>query len=355
MSITLDELGGWRAILTQLTSGRDLTADEGRAAMTEILAGRATDAQIAAYIVALRMKGEAVDEVSGMVDAMLAASDPIQLPPEAVDAVDIVGTGGGASRQSHALNVSTMAAFVAAGAGAYVCKHGNRKATSTSGSFDFLEALGVTIDLDGIGVARCVAETHAGFCFARAFHPAMRHAGPVRAELGIPTLFNFIGPLSNPARVTRQLIGVNDPAMASTVVGVLVRRGAERAMVVHGHDGMDELTITGRSTVWEVRDGDVLHYDLDPQSLGLAVVDIDQIAGGDAATNAAISARIFAGETGAHRDIVALNAGAALVVAGVADDLVAGLAAAQASIDEGRAAEVVSRLVEVSAAAVPQE
>jgi anthranilate phosphoribosyltransferase len=351
MSVTLDELGGWRAILLQLTSGRDLTADEGRAAMTEILAGRATDAQIAAYIVALRMKGEAVDEVSGMVDAMLEASDPITLPPEAADAVDIVGTGGGASRQSHALNVSTMAAFVAAGAGAYVCKHGNRKATSTSGSFDFLEALGVSIDLDGAGVARCVAEAHAGFCFARAFHPAMRHAGPVRAELGIPTLFNFIGPLSNPARVTRQVIGVNDPAMAATVVGVLLRRGAQRAMVVHGHDGMDELTITGRSTVWEVRDGDVLQYEFDPQTLGLAVVDIDQIAGGDAVANAAIAARIFAGEAGAHRDIVTLNGAAALVVAGVADDLATGLTQAQASIDDGHAADVVRRLVEISATA----
>ncbi|HEY5154547.1 MAG TPA: anthranilate phosphoribosyltransferase [Acidimicrobiales bacterium] len=349
MSVTLDELGGWRAILLQLTSGRDLTADEGHAAMTEILAGRATDAQIAAYIVALRMKGEAVEEVSGMVDAMLEASDPITLPPEAADAVDIVGTGGGASRQSHALNVSTMAAFVVAGAGAYVCKHGNRKATSTSGSFDFLEAIGVSIDLDGAGVARCVAEAHAGFCFARAFHPAMRHAGPVRAELGIPTLFNFIGPLSNPARVTRQVIGVNDPAMATTVVGVLLRRGAQRAMVVHGHDGMDELTVTGRSTVWEVRDGDVAQYDLDPRSLGIEVVDLDQIAGGDAATNAAISERIFAGEAGPHRDIVTLNAAAGLVVAGVADDLAAGLALAQASIDDGKAAAAVTRLVEVSA------
>lgn len=351
MSVTLDELGGWRPILLQLTAGRDLSADEGHAAMTEILAGRATDAQIAAYIVALRMKGEAVEEVAGMVDAMLEASDPITLPPEAADAVDIVGTGGGASRQAHALNVSTMAAFVVAGAGAYVCKHGNRKATSTSGSFDFLEAIGVSIDLDGVGVARCVAEAHAGFCFARAFHPAMRHAGPVRAELGIPTLFNFIGPLSNPARVTRQVIGVNDPAMAPTVIGVLLRRGAERAMVVHGHDGMDELTITGRSTVWEVRNGDVLQYELDPQSIGLTVVDIDRLAGGDAAQNAEIAGRVFAGEPGAHRDIVALNAAAALVVAGVVDDMGEGLTRARASIDDGHAADAVRQLVETSAAA----
>jgi anthranilate phosphoribosyltransferase len=351
MSVTLDELGGWRGILLQLTSGRDLTADEGHAAMTEILAGRASDAQIAAYIVALRMKGEAVEEIAGMVDAMLEASDPVTLPPVAVDAVDIVGTGGGPSRRSHALNVSTMACFVVAGAGAYACKHGNRKASSTSGSFDLLEALGVAIDLDGAGVARCVAEAGVGFCFARAFHPAMRHAGPVRAELGIPTLFNFIGPLSNPARVSRQVIGVNDPAMAPTVVGVLLRRGAARAMVVHGHDGIDELTVTGRSTVWEVRDGDVLQYEIDPRDLGLTVVDVDGIVGGDAEVNAAIAGRIFAGEAGPHRDIVALNAAAGLVVAGAADDLSAGLALAQESIDEGRAAATLRKLVEVAAQA----
>jgi anthranilate phosphoribosyltransferase len=351
MAVTLDDLGGWRAVLLALTSGRDLTADEGRAAMTEILAGRATDAQIAAYIVALRMKGEAVDEVAGMVDAMLEASDPVVLPAELTDVVDIVGVGGGPTRRSHALNVSTMACFVVAGAGAHVCKHGNRKATSTSGSFDLLEALGVAIDLDGPGVARCVVEAGAGFCFARAFHPAMRHAGPVRAELGIPTLFNFIGPLSNPARVQRQVIGINDPAMAPTVVGVLQQRGAPRAMIVHGHDGMDELTITGRSTIWEVRDGDVSQYELDPRDLGLDVVDIDQLEGGDAAANAAIAHRIFGGEPGPLRDIVSLNAAAGLVVAGTVDDLAGGLERARSAIDGGGARSALERLVAVSNAA----
>ncbi len=172
-----------------------------------------------------------------------------------------------------------------------------------------------------------MAEAGVGFCFARAFHPAMRHAGPVRAELGIPTLFNFLGPLSNPARVSRQVIGVNDPAMAPTVVGVLQRRGAARAMVVHGHDGIDELTIAGRSTIWEVRDGDVSQYDLDPASLGLTVVDPDQLRGGDAQANATIAGAVFAGEPGSARDIVALNAAAGLVVGGRADDLAAGLGA----------------------------
>jgi len=351
MAVTLDDLGGWRAVLLTLTSGRDLTADEGRAAMTEILAGNATDAQIAAYIVALRMKGEAVDEVAGMVDAMLAASDPITLPDELFDVVDIVGVGGGASRRAHALNVSTMACFVVAGAGAHVCKHGNRKASSTSGAFDLLEALGVTIDLDGPAVARCVVEAGAGFCFARAFHPAMRHAGPVRAQLGIPTLFNFIGPLSNPARVQRQVIGINDPAMAPTVVGVLQQRGAPRAMIVHGHDGMDELTTTGRSTIWEIRDGDVSQYDLDPRDLGLAVVDLDQLQGGDAAVNAAIAHRVLGGEAGPYRDIITLNAAAGLVVAGAADDLESGLAQAAAAIDEGAARRALDRLITVSATA----
>jgi len=348
MAVTLDELGGWRPVLLGLTAGHDLTADQAHAAMTEILAGSATDAQIAAYIVALRMKGEAVDEVSGMVDAMLEASDPIDLGDRAADAVDIVGTGGGASRRAAALNVSTMACFVTAAAGSPVCKHGNRKASSTSGSFDLLEALGVGIDLDGAGVARCVAEAGVGFCFARAFHPAMRHAGPVRAELGIPTLFNFIGPLSNPARVERQVIGVNDPAMAPTVVGVLQERGSVRAMVVHGHDGMDELTITGRSTVWEVREGDVSQYELDPADLGLTVVDPDQLRGGDAAANAAIADAVFSGQPGPARDIVTLNAAAGLVVGGRADDFASGLELATAAIDEGGAAAVLERLCEVS-------
>ena len=348
MAVTLDELGGWRPVLLALTSGHDLSADQAHAAMTEILAGTATDAQIAAYIVALRMKGEAVEEVSGMVDAMLEASDPIELGAQAADAVDIVGTGGGASRRTAALNVSTMACFVTAAAGSPVCKHGNRKASSTSGAFDLLEALGIGIDLDGAGVARCVAEAGVGFCFARAFHPAMRHAGPVRAELGIPTLFNFLGPLSNPARVSRQVIGVNDPAMAPTVVGVLQRRGSARAMVVHGHDGIDELTIAGRSTIWEVRDGDVSQYDLDPASLGLTVVDPDQLRGGDAQANATIARAVFAGEPGSARDIVSLNAAAGLVVGGRADDLAAGLELATAAIDDGRVAAVVERLRVVS-------
>jgi anthranilate phosphoribosyltransferase len=351
-SSDLATMGGWREILGQLTAGRDLTADQAGAAMAEILAGEATDAQIAAFIIALRMKGEAVEEVSGLVDAMMGAAAPIVLPA-GPDPVDIVGTGGAPSRRLHALNVSTMAAIVAAGAGARVVKHGNRRASSTSGSADLLEALGVVLELDGPGVAHCVVESGVGFCFARTFHPAMRHAAPVRAELGVPTVFNFLGPLSNPAGVQRQVIGVSDPRVAPTVVGVLARRGAPRAMVVTGHDGTDELTTTGTSTIHELREGDVVTRTFDPSEVGIEVVAPEVVAGGDAQANAAIAHRVLGGETGPYRDIVVLNAAAALVVAGLVDDLPAGVVSAGASIDSGRAATVLERLVIASRAVPP--
>ena len=338
---------GWPAVLATLTAGDDLDAATARGALEQILAGEADPAQIAGFLVALRMKGESVVEMSAMVDAMLAASAPITLPA-GPDAIDIVGTGGAPSRRLHALNVSTMASFVAAGAGARVVKHGNRRASSTSGSFDLLEALGVAVELDGDGVARCVAEVGLGFCFARSFHPAMRHAGPVRTALGIPTVFNVLGPLSNPAGVRRQVIGVSDERLASMVVGVLADRGAPRAMVVSGAGGIDELTITGPSVLHELRDGRVTTRSFDPAEVGIAVVGDDAIAGGDAEANAVIARRVFAGEVGPHRDIVCLNAAAGLVVAGVVDDLAAGVERARASIDSGAAASVLERLVEVS-------
>jgi anthranilate phosphoribosyltransferase len=344
---TLEDLGGWRAVLSRLTEGSDLTAEQAGAAMDEILGGRATAAQIAAFIIALRMKGEAVDEVVGMVDSMLAAAAPITLPPD-LDPVDIVGTGGAPTRRVHALNVSTMACFVVAGAGVPVCKHGNRRASSTSGSFDALEALGVPGDLDGATVARCVAEAGVGFCFARTFHPAMRHAGPVRAELGVPTVFNFLGPLSNPARVRRTVIGVSDERVAPTVIGVLQRRGMARAMVVHGSDGMDELTLTGPSTVLELRDGEVRRYELDPADLGLAVVPPAAVAGGDEHVNAGIAQRLLDGEPGPYRDIVMLNAAAGLVVGDAVASMADGLEAARASIDSGKARAALESLVRVA-------
>jgi anthranilate phosphoribosyltransferase len=349
--MNFDEMGGWRTVLSTIADGRDLTGAQAAAAMGEILGGNASDAQIAAFIVALRMKGETVEEMSGMVDAMLAAAAPIDLPFDAGDAIDIVGTGGAPSRRVHALNVSTMACFVAAGTGVRVCKHGNRKASSTSGSFDLLEALGVPVELDGVAVSRCVAEAGIGFCFARAFHPAMRFAGPVRAELGIPTVFNFLGPLSNPAGVRRQVIGVSDARMAPTVVGVLKTRGAPRAMVVHGHDGMDELTTTGPSTVHELREGTVSTYELNPADLGFPIVTAAEVKGGDASDNAALAVRVFGGEPGPYRDIVVLNAAAGLWVGGRVDDLAAGVALANNSIDQGKARAVLESLIATTSGA----
>jgi anthranilate phosphoribosyltransferase len=346
-----EEMGGWKAILAALTDGRDLTGAQASAAMQQVLAGEATPAQIAGFIVALRMKGETVDEMSGMVDAMLAAASPIELPEACADAIDIVGTGGAPSRRLHALNVSTMACFVVAGTGVKVCKHGNRRASSTSGSFDLLDELGVAVELDGEAVVRCVRDAGIGFCFARSFHPAMRHAGPVRAELGVPTVFNFLGPLSHPARIRRQVIGVADLSMAPTVIGVLRGREAPRAMVVHGHDALDELTTTGASTVYELRDDEVRTYELDPRDVGLDLADPSHVTGGDPSANAAIAERVLSGEKGAHRDIVVLNAAAGLWVAGRVDDLAAGVGLAQASIDQGHAGEVLERLIAVSTGA----
>lgn len=342
--VTLDDHGGWPSILSTLAAGRDLSAGQARAAMTEVLAGAATDAQIAALIIALRMKGEAVEEVAAMVEAMMAAAAPIDLGADAAVAVDIVGTGGAPTRRVHALNVSTMACFVVAGAGVKVCKHGNRKASSTSGAFDLLEVLGVPLELDGPAVARCVADAGIGFCFARTFHPAMRHAAPARAQLGVPTVFNLLGPMSHPAGLRRQVVGVSDLAMAPLVMGVLQARGSERAMVVHGHDGMDELTTTGPSTVYELRDGEVSVWELDPRDLGIEVVAPDDVQGGDAAANGVLAAAVLGGGAGPYRDIVVLNAAAGLVVAGRADDLAQGLALARASIDDGGAAGALDRL-----------
>jgi anthranilate phosphoribosyltransferase len=340
----LTELGGWPAILGDLTSGRDLTVDQARAAMAEILDGAATPAQIAGFIVALRMKGETVDELTGLVDAMLAAAERVTLPdPGAV--VDVVGTGGD---RAHTINVSTLAALVVAGAGGRVCKHGNRAASSATGAADLLEALGVRIDCGPDEVARCVADAGIGFCFAPRFHSAMRHAGPPRRELGILTAFNFLGPLANPAGVRRLMIGVSDASMAERMVGVLAARGSERVLVVHGDDGLDELTISTTSQVLELRDGDVHAYEVDPKDLGITPASLEALAGGDPATNAALARGVLDGEPGPHRDIVCLNAGAALLAAGVADDLASGIGAARSSIDEGAAAAALDRLVAIS-------
>lgn len=336
--------GGWPGVLGVLTSGGDLPGHVAEAAMAEVLAGNATDAQIAAFMVALRMKGETVAELGGLVDAMLGVA--AKVPLEDQDAtMDVVGTGGD---RAHTINVSTIAAFVVAGAGAKVCKHGNRAASSSCGTADVLEALGVAIDLDAAGVARCVAEAGMGFCFAPRFHPAFRHAGPPRRELGIATSFNVLGPMTNPGRVRRHLIGLADVSMAERMLGVLAERGSHRAMVVHGDDGLDEVTTTTTTTVTELRDGTITTWTLDPSEFGIVPAAPDDLRGADAEVNAAAARAVLAGEAGHHRDIVAINAAVALVVADLADTVADGYALAGRVLDDGRAAGALDRLVTVS-------
>jgi len=314
--------------------------------MATILSGEATPAQIGAFIVALRMKGESVTEIGALLDVMLEFGERVRLP-EGLAVVDTCGTGGDGS---CTINVSTIAAFVVAGAGVPVCKHGNRAASSACGSADVLESLGVAIELGPADVARCVEQAGIGFCFAPRYHPAMRFAGPVRKELGVRTVFNFLGPMANPGGVRRQVLGVSDPAMAERMVGVLAGRGAERALVVYGHDGLDEFTTTTSSTVHELRDGEVRTYDVDPKDLGLGLAAPDALRGDDAATNAKLARQVLEGQQGPQRDVVLLNAAAGIVVGGLAEDLPAGLEVATASIDDGRAAAALDGLVAESQA-----
>jgi anthranilate phosphoribosyltransferase len=348
---TWSDRGGWGGVLGTLTQKQNLDRDTAAAAMAEILDGDATPAQIAGFIVALRMKGESVEELTGLVGAMLDRSVLVTLEdPEGV--IDLVGTGGD---RSHSINVSTLAALTVAGAGGRVCKHGNRAASSSCGTADLLEALGVAFDLGPEGVARCVATAGIGFCFAPRYHGAMRHAGPPRRELGVPTVFNVLGPLANPARVRRQVTGVADPAMAERMVHVLAANGSERALVVFGHDGLDELTTTTTSTIHELRDGEVRTYDIDPTTLGIAPATLDELRGGDPATNARLARAVLAGDDGPHADIVALNAAAGLVAAGLADDLGAGLDLARDTLRSGGAARALDSLVTESQAAKAAE
>lgn len=331
-------------MLGPLTAGRDLSAGQVTAAVTDILQGRASPAQIAAFAVGLRMKGETVEELAVLLDVMRAFGEPVALAT-GTDAVDTCGTGGD---RACTINASTVAALVVAGAGAKVCKHGNRSQSSQCGSADLLEALGVQISLGPVEVADCVAQAGMGFCFAPRYHPAFRHVGPTRKELGVPTVFNFLGPVANPAGVRRQVLGVSDPAMAAKLIGVLQARGAERALVVYGHDGLDELSTITSSTVLELRDGEIRTYDVDPAGLGLKPATLDDIQGGDPARNADLARRILDGEPGPMREFVLLNAAAGLVAAGVADDLAGGLEAATASVDDGKAGAALERLIAVS-------
>jgi anthranilate phosphoribosyltransferase len=337
------------AALVKLTQRTDLLDDDVEAALGEILDGRASEALAAGFLVALRTKGETTDELAALVRTMRRYGDEVRVAP---GAIDTCGTGGD---RSGTINVSTMAALVAAGAGARVVKHGNRAASSRCGSADVLEVLGVAIDLGPEGVSRCVAEAGVGFCFAPRYHPGMRFLGPVRRELGVATTFNFLGPLANPARVTRQAVGVSDERMAARMLGALRELGSERALVFHGDDGLDELTTTTTSTVHELVDGEVRTFTVDPVELGLARAGPDDLHGGDAAANAAAVREVLGGGTGPHRDVALLNAAAALVVAGVAGDLRAGVEEAARAVDSGHALEVLDALVRVSTEAAASE
>ena len=331
----------WPNALTKLASHQDLSADEAATAMRAIMAGEATPGQIGGFLMALRTKGETVDEIEGIARTMLEFANPVE---HSLAVVDTCGTGGD---RSGTFNISTISAIVAAGAGVPVAKHGNRAASSHCGSADLLEALGVKIDLDPPGVARCLVEAGIAFMFAPVFHPAMGHAAPVRRELRVPTVFNFLGPLTNPARPAAQVVGCSDERMLPLMAQVLARRGT-RAKLFRGEDGLDELTIAGISTVYDVRDGDVRETHLDPGSVGLARASTAELAGGDAARNAAIAREVLGGATGPHRDVILLNAGAALEVAGKAATLTQGMTLAAESIDSGAARETLERWIGAS-------
>lgn len=342
MSAPLAEFGGWPGLLGPLLERQDLTGEAAAAGLSAVLAGEATPAQIAAFIVALRVKGESVDEVAGMVGSMLAAAAPLELPE---GTIDIVGTGGSPRRRIAALNVSTMACIVASAAGATVCKHGNTKASSTSGSFDLLDELGIGYAFGADELADVVRDVGLGFCFARAYHPAMRHAGPVRAELGVPTVLNVLGPLSHPGHVRRQVIGVGDERLLDLVAGTLAARGVDHALVVLGDGSLDEIAITGATEIREVRGSAVTAWRFDPSDADLASVSAEAVPGGSPADNARIARALFAGELGPARDVVRLNAGAGLYVAGIASSIAAGAELAAHAIDSGAAAAKLDSVV----------
>jgi anthranilate phosphoribosyltransferase len=331
----------WPQLLSRLAAREALTSDETADAMRSIMDGEATPGQIGGFLMALRTKGETVDEVDGLARTMLAFANAVRAPEPVIDTC---GTGGD---RSGTFNISTIAAIVVAGAGVPVAKHGNRAASSHCGSADLLEALGVRIDLDAAGVERCLADAQIAFMFAPNFHPSFGHAAPIRRELRVPTAFNFLGPLTNPASPYAQVVGVSDDRMLPLMAEVLSRRGV-RAKLFRGEDGLDELTTTGISTVYDVRNGSVRETHLDPRELGIARAKAGDLAGGDAAASAAIARAILEGDPGPKRDVVLLNAGAALEVAGFAADLEEGMATAARAIDDGDAARALARWVEVS-------
>jgi anthranilate phosphoribosyltransferase len=333
----------WADLLGDLSAGSDLTEVQAHDAMAEIMAGRATHAQIAAMILALRMKGETVDEIVGLVQAMKEAAVPVEVDEPVI--VDTAGTGGD---RSGTFNISTTAAFIAAGAGVKVAKHGNRAASSFSGSADLLEGLGVIIDLPPAATISLLREAGFAFFFAPTYHPAMRHAAPVRTQLGVPTVFNFLGPLVNPAGSRHQAIGVSDARMASKMIGALGRLGAEYAFVYYGEDGLDEITTTGPSFIYRLRNGEITHAEFTPEDFGVARARLEDLKGGSVEENVAITRAILSGEAGPKRDISVVNAAPAIVAAGLASGFEEGVRLAADSLDSGSAAAVLDRVVERS-------
>jgi anthranilate phosphoribosyltransferase len=332
----------FRTLLSRVADGERLTQEEAASAFAHMTSGSATPSQMGAFLMALRLRGETVEEISGAVETLRAQMLPVVAPP---GAVDVVGTGGDAS---GSYNISTCAAFVVAGAGVPVAKHGNRALSSRCGAADVLAALGVRIGLAAPAVSRCIDEAGIGFMFAPAHHPALAHVAATRRELGTRTVFNLLGPMINPAGVRHHMIGVFAEGWLEPVARVLSELGSTRALVVHGSDGLDEVTLTGPTHVVELREGQVRRWSVDPAALGLACVRSEELLGGDADQNAQALRAVLAGRPGPHRDVVLLNAAAALLAADEVQTLEEGLRLASSSIDSGAAAARLSALVRVS-------
>ena len=326
-----------------LMSRKDLSSEQTAAVLAEIMAGNASEIETAGVLVALRTKGETIDELVGLASTMRAFATPVTTGREA-ELIDTAGTGGG----RPTFNVSTTAALIAAGHGCAVAKHGNRSATGLSGSADVLEALGVRIDLKPDAVARCIQQVGFGFMFAPAHHGATRFVVPVRKELAVRTIFNFLGPLTNPAGATRQVIGVSDPNFLQTIAGALAKLGARKALVVSSADGLDEMSTSGITRVVEVDGEEVRSYEVAPEDVGLTRADPGALGAGRPDVNAEITRRIFAGEAGPARDVAVLNAGAAIYVSGTVASLEEGVRAAEAAIDDGRAAAALDALASLT-------
>lgn len=333
-----------KEILAKLVAGNDLSVEETKKAQEIILTGQATDAQIAAFLTALRMKGETIDEITGLASVLRDKANTIA--PKVDKHVDLVGTGGDCT---YSFNISTTSAFVVAAAGLPVAKHGNRSISSKSGAGDVLEALGVNISADPDVVSRCVETVGIGFMFAPHFNPAMKYVGKVRKELGFRTVFNTLGPLSNPSRAKAMVVGVYDKNLTETIANAMMNMGVERALVVSGNDNMDEITLTGATTISEIKDNTVNTYTVTPEQFGFETVELKELQGGDGKVNAQITKDILSGkEKGAKRNIVLLNAGATLYAGGMCSSIEEGIKLAEKTIDSGKAASIIDALVEAS-------